>query len=214
MLKFKNGKRGFTLVEVIVVLVILAILAAIMIPALTGYIEKAKKKTVIAETRNLHQAVQAVVSEFYGESNDWSKYPNPVTIACDNTNPHVSVMLDGYNERYKEIEKLSDISKLTDTSGSTKKGVFAYVNGKGKVLFLIYHSADDYLGVYFSDTQKYESYKLGEKTTSGTVTDENFSSFYSRIYYPNEKPNKDVPPFWTCDNMRGFLCINSQVNDF
>lgn len=61
MLKSKNRKRGFTLVEVIVVLVILAILAAIMIPALTGWIEKSKKKTVIAETRNLHQAVQAVV---------------------------------------------------------------------------------------------------------------------------------------------------------
>lgn len=32
-----NRKRGFTLVELIVVLVILAILAALLIPALTGY---------------------------------------------------------------------------------------------------------------------------------------------------------------------------------
>lgn len=35
--KVKN-KKGFTLVELIVVLVILAILAALLIPALTGYI--------------------------------------------------------------------------------------------------------------------------------------------------------------------------------
>lgn len=34
----KNSKRGFTLVELIVVLVILAILAALLISALTGYI--------------------------------------------------------------------------------------------------------------------------------------------------------------------------------
>ncbi len=37
--KMKN-KKGFTLVELIVVLVILAILAALLIPALTGYIDR------------------------------------------------------------------------------------------------------------------------------------------------------------------------------
>lgn len=49
----KNTKRGFTLVELIVVLVILAILAALLIPALTGYIDKARKSQVVAETRAL-----------------------------------------------------------------------------------------------------------------------------------------------------------------
>ena len=43
--KMKN-KKGFTLVELIVVLVILAILAALLVPALTGYIDKANNEKI------------------------------------------------------------------------------------------------------------------------------------------------------------------------
>lgn len=63
-----NKKKGFTLVELIVVLVILAILAALLIPALTGYIDKAKKKQVIAETRQAVMAAQTLVDEAYGKA--------------------------------------------------------------------------------------------------------------------------------------------------
>lgn len=36
--KSKNGKKGFTLVELIVVIVIILILAAVMVPLLMNYI--------------------------------------------------------------------------------------------------------------------------------------------------------------------------------
>ena len=62
-----NKKKGFTLVELIVVLVILAILAALLIPALTGYIDKAKEKQVIAETRQAVMAAQTLVDEAYAK---------------------------------------------------------------------------------------------------------------------------------------------------
>ncbi len=74
----KNNKKGFTLVELIVVLVILAILAALLIPALTGYIDKAKEKQVIAETRQAVMAAQTLVDEQYafieaGKANEAGK---------------------------------------------------------------------------------------------------------------------------------------------
>ena len=65
-LKMQNKRRakgGFTLVELIVVLVILAILAALLIPALTGYIDKAKEKSIIAETRSVVMAAQTLYDE-------------------------------------------------------------------------------------------------------------------------------------------------------
>lgn len=64
--KMKN-KKGFTLVELIVVLVILAILAALLIPALTGYIDKANKQKIIATTRQVMMAAQTETSEAYAK---------------------------------------------------------------------------------------------------------------------------------------------------
>ena len=58
MFKKLKEKKGFTLVELIVVLVILAILAALLIPALTKYIDKAKEKSITAETRQAVMAAQ------------------------------------------------------------------------------------------------------------------------------------------------------------
>ena len=70
--KIRNlkNKKGFTLVELIVVLVILAILAALLVPALTGYIDKANQDKVTAECRQVTMAAQTVASEYYGQGKD------------------------------------------------------------------------------------------------------------------------------------------------
>ena len=63
MFKKLKDKKGFTLVELIVVLVILAILAALLVPALTGYIDKAKNQSIISETRQVVMAAQTLADE-------------------------------------------------------------------------------------------------------------------------------------------------------
>ena len=62
-----KDRKGFTLVELIVVLVILAILAALLIPALTGYIDKANKEKIVSECRMVVMAAQTEASELYGK---------------------------------------------------------------------------------------------------------------------------------------------------
>ena len=66
LIKSKKNKKGFTLVELIVVLAILAILASLFVPALTGYIDKAKQRAIIAEARGVWTAAQSGASEYYG----------------------------------------------------------------------------------------------------------------------------------------------------
>jgi prepilin-type N-terminal cleavage/methylation domain-containing protein len=78
-LKSKD-RKGFTLVEVIVVLVILAILMAIAVPALTGYIAKAEGKAEEVETKTIVTAIQSIETEskgLYGiQGNDSSDIKN------------------------------------------------------------------------------------------------------------------------------------------
>ena len=82
----RRKKGGFTLVELIVVLVILAILAALLIPALTGYIDKAKEKSIIAETRQVVMAAQTIADEKY------AKADKPTDVKFDDTTDKTEVL--------------------------------------------------------------------------------------------------------------------------
>ncbi len=93
--KLKENKKGFTLVELIVVLVILAILAALLVPALTGYIDRAKKKSVIAETRQAVMAAQTLVDEAYTKVD----VGVDITVGKENTN----------TVKYSDIKDLAEV---------------------------------------------------------------------------------------------------------
>jgi type IV pilus assembly protein PilA len=79
--KFCQKQRGFTLVELIIVIAIIGILAAIGVPLYQLYQSRGFMATVRSDTRNFLTAVQAYLAENMGAApiqGTWG--PGPVTV--------------------------------------------------------------------------------------------------------------------------------------
>lgn len=74
--------KGFTLVELIVVMVILALLMALAIPQVTKYIDRAGEIAIKSEARSCYTAVQSFCAEKYGD-NRWTGKTLADHIAAD-----------------------------------------------------------------------------------------------------------------------------------
>lgn len=125
----KNKKKGFTLVELIVVLAILAILAAMLVPALTGYIDKANEKKAVAAARQYAIAAQSVVSDAYS-SNDAITVINITGVASDGT---ITGTISGSNEisEANKTKYLNEFKSLAEMkSGDTATFNFSTTDHK------------------------------------------------------------------------------------
>lgn len=197
---FKN-RRGFTLVELIVVLVILAILASLLIPALTGYIDRARRDQVVAETRMLHEAVQTVAGEAYGSS-EWPS-DDIFTIASQSgrnvTNPNDTATHDNLKDRYNEIVKLAEVPSLTEGTGS-----FAtFSDTSGSIFCVLYNSGRGLLGVYYRETGEYKVYSEPENIHNYTTTYDSYINSLSVTALYDKKGNPHE--MWTYDTINGVL---------
>lgn len=197
---FKN-RRGFTLVELIVVLVILAVLASLLIPALTGYIDRARRDQVVAETRMLHEAVQTVAGEAYGSS-EWPS-DDIFTIASQSgrnvTNPNDTVTHDNLKDRYNEIVKLAEVPSLTEGTGSFA----AFSDTSGSIFCVLYNSGRGLLGVYYRETSEYKVYSEPENIHNYTTTYDSYINSLSVTALYDKKGNPHE--MWTYDTINGVL---------
>lgn len=133
--------KGFTLVELIVVLAILAILATMLVPSLTGYIDKAKKAKSLANARGFLNAAQTVCSELYaldrqalcngGDQHNSCKVIIPLK-NYNSSEPPGPENDEGYGKykRYRETYNLYSEYLERNSSNTKFEVIAAVVDGK------------------------------------------------------------------------------------
>lgn len=215
-----NKRRGFTLVELIVVLVILAILAALLIPALTGYIDKTKKNQVIAETRMLPQAAQTELVSLYA-SDEFGKRSQPsgqnlVVASKDGKAPEGAIAMDSAQSRYNDMVSLAELSNLTNGKGS----FFIIANFNGAIRWTVYNDGKGYIGIFCKDDGSMEAFKEDE-----VANYQNYSPYFGKIicmntvdsHTPNRGDESGTPTqkidYWSKNNLYYGLGIDGYLPD-
>ena len=77
-----NTQKGFTLIELMIVVAIIGILAAIAIPAYQNYTKKASENSCLAEVKGLANQQYVLMNDPDGDNSDLSDVEN-MARACD-----------------------------------------------------------------------------------------------------------------------------------
>jgi prepilin-type N-terminal cleavage/methylation domain-containing protein len=182
------ARGGFTLVELIVVIVILGILAAIAVPALTGYIEKAKWLSMEQEIRSQRIAVQTMIDLQYGEEGGFDTYTSVDFATSDKTFRQVSAggsypdsfrITDFTARGRSEYESLTGDTKSFNgmTESSPTQSFKAQTDPSGAIRAYAYQDT-----LYFSSTK--QPYLLVIYVDDVDATDDSTLSFIA-YYYGN-----------------------------
>ena len=130
----KEKKKGFTLIELVVVMCIIAILASTLIPQISGYITEAKKLKVLDQSRSVVMAVESYnlrskskvdknkTVDYIKSMSGTSKYLKDVKL--ENLNSTTTIqdcyyIVNGAEFEIDEDEKLKSVTPQSESSVNT-----------------------------------------------------------------------------------------------
>lgn len=140
-----KNKKGFTLVEIVIVMAIIGVLAAILVPTLMGYIRKARLKTSNANAKVAYNVLTGTIGKYMcdGKENEVDCIGEVIDCTGDAPVPD--------NEFTREI--YNSIALNGKTSGIMYIGEFDNPksrdgNGKSYFVHWIVKEGDEMVGQY------------------------------------------------------------------
>lgn len=143
-----KNKKGFTLVEIIVVLVILAILASIALPYTLGYIDETKKAKDTLMAGNVLKTAQVMTTKYYelGEYYSSKAYES------------VSNVVDAPSRDDGDSRRINEVyNKVVAGNEDSTPFKAIFVAEKGKVQIIRYKNLDK--GIVYEWTKENQKWK-------------------------------------------------------
>ncbi|MBI4215975.1 MAG: prepilin-type N-terminal cleavage/methylation domain-containing protein [Chloroflexi bacterium] len=135
--KFFSGKkseRGFTLVEILIVLAVLAVLGAVVVPQVTGFLGRGKERAYDGDRRILQAAVDAWRTDVRSRvGNPWPTIGGTVGAAATATYIDIGALATGNYLKGADVVASADKTKNT-TATQTVSGSYGWYLDTGGVV--------------------------------------------------------------------------------
>lgn len=168
----RNNKKGFTIVELVIVIAVIAILAAVLIPTFSSITQSAKESAAMQQAKSGFDAVLALTGG--------SMPSGTIFAVTDDSDPEADYWFKYENNKLQ----ITEIDKHTDKFDGN---------------FCVYVSAkviDEDAKTLKENTAKLISNALGGSTVTGDV---NLSGTAGSSYYTATIGGKDVHVYYTSD---------------
>lgn len=163
----KTTKKGFTLIELIVVIAIIGVLAAILVPSMLGYVKKSKISSVNTTASSIYKAVNSALTELDEEGVDIGA-GEAITHGAGATTLTSSSQLtlaDGSSADVKLYDKIENY--FEEVKDVTFK---AYLIG-GTCKVVVCNSDSTYCGTYPSGVVTVDNFDTNGYQPGSTVAD-------------------------------------------
>jgi len=131
-----RDERGFTLVELLIVIAIIAILAAIAIPQFAAYRARAVVASMVSDARNAATALEAVFGDCqnYGTLAATTGPANPAIAAPANCNAAMpNINISRQNQLTITTANAADSYRVTVVNAASNRGNVVYNNNAGAI---------------------------------------------------------------------------------
>lgn len=191
----KRKQKGFTLIELIVVIAIIGVLAAILIPTMLGYVKKSKRASDVASAREIHTSLLDLILEDTDSSDSFYTQGSSYSAAIRKR--------DAISNQDYDLVLVAYLDGASGTDGSGR--VWTEIDS-GQQLFC------DKLNKKLDYTAGSSAIKMKIKSSP-----DNSGDRYNRWFIGYRKQTPSTVEIWVGDGSAGAggdpqLCLYTQIN--